>query len=1580
MTADGIPIGFTFTAAAEGSQKDAGSSDSTVTSYTIYNETEEDVTDSFTDIHTVKGTLTVNKKSVTISTGSASKEYDGTALTITEAGITGLVTGETATVTATGSQTEVGSSTNAYSIAWGTAKEGNYEITESLGTLEVTANSGAIVFTAPTAEKTYDGTALTAGEVTAEGIPTGFTFTAAAEGSQKDAGSSDSTVTSYTIYNETEEDVTDSFTDIHTVKGTLTVNKKSVTISTGSASKEYDGTALTITEAGITGLVTGETATVTATGSQTEVGSSTNAYSIAWGTAKEGNYEITESLGTLEVTANRTKITITAPTASQTYDGTMLAPTDSPTVTGLDDIFTLTVTYSGGQKDAGSSDYEVSGYTIKNAANEDVTDRFTNVEKVKGTLTVNKKDVTVSTGSGSKEYDGTALTSTEAGIAGLVTGETATVTATGSQTEIGGSANTYTIDWGTTNKDNYEITEELGTLEVTANSGAIVFTAPTAEKTYDGTALTAGEVTAEGIPTGFTFTAAAEGSQKDAGSSDSTVTSYTIYNETEEDVTDSFTDIHTVKGTLTVNKKSVTISTGSASKEYDGTALTITEAGITGLVTGETATVTATGSQTEVGSSTNAYSIAWGTAKEGNYEITESLGTLEVTANSGAIVFTAPTAEKTYDGTALTAGEVTAEGIPTGFTFTAAAEGSQMDAGSSDSTVTGYTIYKGTTDVTASFTNIQTVKGTLTVNKKPVTVSTGSASKEYDGTALTNATASITGLVTGETATVTAAGSQTAVGSSSNGYSIAWGETNADNYTVEESLGTLEVTNHTSEVKLTAPSDSQTYNGAPLTAPTDAPASEGLPVGFTVTASYSGSRTDAGTGASQIEEYQIINGNGEDVAGWFTNVTKVNGVLTVNPKEATVTTGSASKAYDGTALTKAEASITGLAAVDEDKVTIAATGSQTEIGFSSNTYSIRWGTVNADNYAITEDLGTLTVTGAETIVVDASAKKMFDGTPLTADSGTLAVTGLPEGFTVEAEVSGSQKSAGSSDVTFISCRIRKAGEDVTGLFTVETKGTLTVDKFPVVISTESITKEYDGEVLTGGTVTINGEEPTWVESSYFFELPGGAWIEYSPLDYGPAEVGDGPVTNGGGYEIYGVEGGYDYENDYHIITEYGTLRITPRIVTLMLDGLKDDIVYDGEFHGEGLEVDAGKYGAGSDYAGSSIAVALTACGDGQWQVEMPWEDMIDVSISDGGCDADTYTLACEWEVSFGASDNYSISAVGQEMTIHPRPVIIEGDDYEKPYDGEAFVRAADMEWPVKGEMIYGHITSDQIYPGEGSLYFAIDEYPEYTNPANYVITVTGSLTVTKNFTPITITAPSDEQYYNGAPLLEPTDAPWVEGLPDGYWAEATKEEGKERTNVGSTPIGVTDYTIYNSDNADVTECFGNVTKVPGSLKVKPTKIVLETSYDMYSGDGTNVYGLNSVDAYIDEGPWWYTISAEKIDDFTWTITVVNLDESFTLTAAVIAEYNEMGDDYEYSLDSDLSGACLSNYVVSIEDQGAFGLISGFGSGVAFRAGPNQQEQPRLSRPAALLRAAGRDEQQKTTVLCRSRYVSISPKA
>ncbi len=90
-----------------------------------------------------------------------------------------------------------------------------------------------------------------------------------------------------------------------TNSATVTITKRSVTLTSGSASKVYDGTPITCADVLISGdgFVIGEGATYNITGSQTTVGTSKNtfAYALNEGTLV-GNYVITTTNGTLTVT------------------------------------------------------------------------------------------------------------------------------------------------------------------------------------------------------------------------------------------------------------------------------------------------------------------------------------------------------------------------------------------------------------------------------------------------------------------------------------------------------------------------------------------------------------------------------------------------------------------------------------------------------------------------------------------------------------------------------------------------------------------------------------------------------------------------------------------------------------------------------------------------------------------------------------------------------------------------------------------------------------------------------------------------------------------------------------------------------------------------------------------------------------------------------------------------------------------------------------------------------------------------------------------------------------------------------
>ena len=127
--------------------------------------------------------------------------------------------------------------------------------------------------------------------------------------------------------------------------------------------------------------------------------------------------------------------------------------------------------YSLTKTDAGT-------YTMALDASDFVNtnDKFTNVEFVIAEggqlkLTINKRDVTLTSADASKPYDGTALTNKNVTVGGndFADGEGATYNVTGSQTEVGESANafTYTLN-NNTKESNYNITKHEGKLKITA--------------------------------------------------------------------------------------------------------------------------------------------------------------------------------------------------------------------------------------------------------------------------------------------------------------------------------------------------------------------------------------------------------------------------------------------------------------------------------------------------------------------------------------------------------------------------------------------------------------------------------------------------------------------------------------------------------------------------------------------------------------------------------------------------------------------------------------------------------------------------------------------------------------------------------------------------------------------------------------------------------------------------------------------------------------------------------------------------------------------------------------------------------
>ena len=196
-------------------------------------------------------------------------------------------------------------------------------------------------------------------------------------------------------------------------------------------------------------------------------------------------------------------VTIKGNTSTVTYDGTEKSVTGY-TVERSDNRYTENdFTFSGTAlaKGTDAGTYPM-GLKPENFENKNANFSKVTFVVTDGSLTITKREVTLTSASDSKVYDGTALTKPEVTVTGsFVDGEVTDIKATGTITDVGTVTNTITFAKGEKFKDsNYAITKTEGTLEVTPITDKVTVTITGNTKTvrYNGK---------EQSVTGFTYTA-----------------------------------------------------------------------------------------------------------------------------------------------------------------------------------------------------------------------------------------------------------------------------------------------------------------------------------------------------------------------------------------------------------------------------------------------------------------------------------------------------------------------------------------------------------------------------------------------------------------------------------------------------------------------------------------------------------------------------------------------------------------------------------------------------------------------------------------------------------------------------------------------------------------------------------------------------------------------------------------------------------------------------------------------------------------------------------------------------------------
>jgi uncharacterized repeat protein (TIGR02543 family) len=1052
--------------------------------------------------------------------------------------------------------------------------------------IEVTANSNTLQYNGEV-QKVEGIKDVTAGyEVTG--------LTAEAEG--KDFGTYDAVITGTAKVTKDGVDVTDKVI-VNKINGTLTISKRDVTLTSGSASRVYNKEELTNGEVTVSGdgFAKNEGATYTVTGSQTEVGESDNTFTYELkSNTKASNYNITKKEGTLSITPVTDEVTVTIKGNSKTtpYNGTVQSVGGYTVESISNTLYTSTDFTLNGQAMATGKD------AAKYPMNLDATqfvNKNTNFSNVKfeiaedGQLVINPRAVTLTSEKASKPYDGTPLTRPDVKVEGnFVDGEVTEVKATGSVTYVsdGEVTNTIVITKGENFKEsNYSITMNEGKLSITKVNAEVTVTIKGKKDTvtYDGqphsvegyeiTDISNKLYTKDDVK--FTGQAKAEGTE--AGTYKMNLTAQQFSN-----ISQNFTNVEFVveDGSLKINPKSITPD-GPDTPEEKKTGITVTDpegSKYDGEEHKNKPTVTDTKTDKVLVEGTD-YTLAYSddvinagtvtvTVKGiGNYS-GETTTTYQITKRN--VTLTSGSASRVYNKEALTNGEVTVSGEgfakDEGATYTVT--GSRIKVGSSKNTFT----YELKENTKASNYNIEVKFGDLIVTAQDgevvVTITGHSDTVEYDGNekAVSGYEVAITEGSKYTTDDFTFNGTAEAKGTEAGTYPMnlaadKFTNTN-DNYKNVRFVvndGSLTITpksinpeDEKTGITVTDPINS-TYDGNEhingLTV-TDSKLNTTLVEGTDYTLTYSGDLINVGTVTITIKG--IGNYTGE--------FTKPYQIL---PREYTVTTNTDSKVYDGNPLT-AGGTVNNL--VKDETVVFTMTGSQTNVGTSDNTYELKFeGTAKAKNYTHGKDsIGTLTVTeksivpdGPDTpdekktgiTVTDPEGSK-YDGEehknkPKVEDTKTKAT--LKEGTDYELSYSEDVVNAGTVTVT------------VTGIGNYEGSFEVTyeITKRHVTLTSADDEKVYDGSALTNDTVTVGGDK---------FAKKEGATYNVTGM-----QIEKGSSNNTFTYTLNEgtLVGNYDIE------TFEGTLKVTAfeNEVVVTIKGNKGTVTYDGNPHSvEGYEV------------------------------------------------------------------------------------------------------------------------------------------------------------------------------------------------------------------------------------------------------------------------------------------------------------------------------------------------------------------------------------------------------------------------
>ena len=592
---------------------------------------------------------------LTVTPDSFHVTYNG-AVPVLTATITGLVNGDSGSAAWSGAAALSGARRDAgtyavYSALGSLASDMNYAFGFGMGTVVVDPRVISAILTADS--RIYDGTTNATGSLALSGLIDGDQV--AASGvlafDSKNAGRRVATASGITLSGADAGNYV-----VNTTATALAdILAKTITATLSANSRTYDGTTNATGSLTLNGLIGNDQAAASGTlafDSKNAGTRTVTASGITLSGADAGNYVVSGTATALaDILAKAITATLTA--NGRTYDGTTNA-TGNLALNGVigGDQVAANGTLAFDNKNAGiGRTVTASGIALSGAD----AGNYTVGTTATALADILAKTITATLTANGRTYDGTTAATGTLGLNGVVAGDTVSVGSTGMAFDsrnagVGRTVTASGITLSGADAGNYAVS---GTATALADilAKAITATLTANGRVYDGTTAATGTLGLNGVVLGDQVGVSAGSiafDSKNAGSRTATASGLALNGADAANYTIS----GTATGAATIAQRAITATATADSRAYDGTTGTTGRIALTGVISGDAVTGTATyrfaDANAGTGRAVQVSGLALTGVDAGNYAVSLSGAPVIADITRRAVTVTAQDATKLF--------------------------------------------------------------------------------------------------------------------------------------------------------------------------------------------------------------------------------------------------------------------------------------------------------------------------------------------------------------------------------------------------------------------------------------------------------------------------------------------------------------------------------------------------------------------------------------------------------------------------------------------------------------------------------------------------------------------------------------------------------------------------------------------------------------------------------------------------------------------------------------------------------------------------------------------------------------------